>query len=79
MTSQDGTAFTTDPTLAKYIRATGTFTASAVNTAGDYLSKGIVQAGEWYRCGAAPVAFRPAAMFKYTTCMSQLTFSPFPA
>ena len=53
--SADGTAFTTDPTLAQYIRTTGTLTATAVNTAGDYLSKGIVQAGEWYRCFAVPV------------------------
>lgn len=52
VTSADGTMFTTDPTLARYIRSTGSMVASGVLTAGDYFSKGIVQAGEWYRCGS---------------------------
>jgi hypothetical protein len=52
--SEDGNKFTTTPEMADQIRKYGNAAASGIQTMGDYVGKGIVQAGEWYRSRYQP-------------------------
>lgn len=54
VSSDSGAQFTTGPDLAQNVRQAGTAVASGVQTIGDYVGKGIVQVGEWYRSRYPP-------------------------
>lgn len=52
--SESGSQFTTTPDLARNVRQAGSAVATGVHTVGEYVGKGIVQVGEWYRSRYAP-------------------------
>ena len=84
VSSESGAQFTTTPGLAENVRQAGTVVATGVHTVGEYVGRGIVQVGEWYRSRYPPceesVAVSEVTKSRYVsvpvhTCPAQLRSS----